>query len=63
MDDGRCMERLQLQLLEERSKRANAEREKATLESQVSMLMAMLNGSEPLDEDEEEEEEEATLPR
>lgn len=63
VDDGRCMERLQLQLLEERSKRANAEREKVTLESQISMLMEMLNGSEPLDEDDElDDNKEVTLP-
>ncbi|KAA8542012.1 hypothetical protein F0562_023164 [Nyssa sinensis] len=41
-EDARCLEHLQLQLLEERSKRANVERENAMLQNQINMLMNML---------------------
>ncbi|XP_068652478.1 protein HEADING DATE REPRESSOR 1-like [Aristolochia californica] len=45
-EDSRCLEHLQVQLLEERSKRAQVEREKAMLQNQVSMLMNLLQESE-----------------
>ncbi|XP_057948740.1 protein HEADING DATE REPRESSOR 1 [Malania oleifera] len=45
-EDGRCLEHLQIQLLEERSKRAEVERENAVLQNQISMLMNMLQESE-----------------
>ncbi|XP_077215371.1 protein HEADING DATE REPRESSOR 1-like [Tasmannia lanceolata] len=41
-EDARCLEHLQLQLLQERSKRNNAERENSMLQKQISMLMNML---------------------
>lgn len=43
-EDCRTMERLQLQLQQERAKRLDAERENAWLHDQVCMLMNMLNG-------------------
>lgn len=52
-EDGQCLERLQLQLLEEKSKRANVEREKAMLENQVAMLMEMLQEGEPIEDEDE----------
>ncbi|XP_058067769.1 protein HEADING DATE REPRESSOR 1 isoform X1 [Magnolia sinica] len=45
-EDARCLEHLQLQLLQEKSKRADVEREKALLKEQVSMLMSMLQENE-----------------
>ena len=51
-EDARCLEHLQLQLLQEKSKRAEVEREKAMLQDQISMLMNMLQENEPMgDED------------
>ncbi|KAF6154997.1 hypothetical protein GIB67_035744 [Kingdonia uniflora] len=50
-EDARALEHLQLQLLQERSKRADVEREKNMLQNQVSMLMDMLQ--EPEEEIEE----------
>ncbi|CAA6662252.1 unnamed protein product [Spirodela intermedia] len=47
-EDSRCLEHLQIQLLEERTKRADVERENAMLHNQISMLMSML---EPEDAD------------
>ncbi|KAJ8634751.1 hypothetical protein MRB53_009018 [Persea americana] len=41
-EDARCLEHLQLQLLEERSKRADVQRENSMLQNQISMLMNML---------------------
>ncbi|XP_004303225.1 PREDICTED: uncharacterized protein LOC101296401 isoform X1 [Fragaria vesca subsp. vesca] len=41
-EDVRCLEHLQLQLLQERSKRGEVERENAMLQDQVTMLMDML---------------------
>ncbi|KAL5699882.1 hypothetical protein ACHQM5_030715 [Ranunculus cassubicifolius] len=41
-EDARVLEHLQLQLLQERTKCADAEREKSLLQNQVSMLMNML---------------------
>ncbi|KAJ0965764.1 hypothetical protein J5N97_026902 [Dioscorea zingiberensis] len=45
-EDARCLEHLQLQLLQERSKRADMERENSMLHDQVSMLMNMLEETE-----------------
>ncbi|KAB5573087.1 hypothetical protein DKX38_000281 [Salix brachista] len=51
-EDARCLEHLQLQLLQEKSRRAEVEREKAMLKDQISMLMNMLQENEPMgDED------------
>ncbi|OAY52664.1 protein HEADING DATE REPRESSOR 1 [Manihot esculenta] len=47
-EDARCLEHLQLQLLQERSKRANVERENAMLQDQISMLMNMLEENEQM---------------
>ncbi|KAJ9189888.1 hypothetical protein P3X46_001139 [Hevea brasiliensis] len=47
-EDARCLEHLQLQLLQERSKRAEFERENAMLQDQVSMLMNMLEENEQM---------------
>ncbi|KAG1364399.1 putative protein HEADING DATE REPRESSOR 1 [Cocos nucifera] len=41
-EDARCLEHLQVQLLQERSKRTEVERENAMLQDQISMLMNML---------------------
>ncbi|XP_078439036.1 snf1 kinase interactor-like protein [Wolffia australiana] len=41
-EDSRCLEHLQMQLLDERRKRADLERENSMLHDQISMLMAML---------------------
>ncbi|KAH7674928.1 hypothetical protein IHE45_08G104800 [Dioscorea alata] len=46
-EDSRCLEHLQMQLLQERSKRADVERENSMLHEQVSMLMNMLEETEP----------------
>lgn len=45
-EDCKAMERLQLQLQQERAKRLDAERENAWLHDQVGMLMNMLNDNE-----------------
>lgn len=51
-EDARCLEHLQLQLLQEKSKRAEVERENAMLQDQISMLMNVLQENEPMgDED------------
>ncbi|KAK7372179.1 hypothetical protein VNO80_05550 [Phaseolus coccineus] len=47
-EDSRCLEHLQLQLVDERSKRARVERENAMLEEQVNMLMNMLQEAEQM---------------
>ncbi|KAF9614225.1 hypothetical protein IFM89_016070 [Coptis chinensis] len=49
-DDARIIGHLQLQLLQERSKRADVERENTVLQNQVSMLMNMLQETEEVDE-------------
>lgn len=41
-EDSRCLQHLQLQLLQERSKSADVERQNKMLQEQVSMLMNML---------------------
>uniref|UniRef100_A0A1J3EX86 Protein HEADING DATE REPRESSOR 1 n=1 Tax=Noccaea caerulescens TaxID=107243 RepID=A0A1J3EX86_NOCCA len=53
-EDSRCLEHLQLQLLQERSKRTEIERENTMLKEQVDMLVNMIQ--------EEEEEEGAEEP-
>lgn len=50
-EDSRVLEHLQIQLLEERSKRSEVERENAMLQNQITMLMDMLQENEPLDDD------------
>ncbi|KAI3901577.1 hypothetical protein MKW92_012916 [Papaver armeniacum] len=52
-EDARVLEHLQVQLLEERSKRADKERENRMLQDQISMLMNMLQEPEGADEDED----------
>ncbi|CAN8233609.1 unnamed protein product [Cochlearia groenlandica] len=49
-EDSRCLEHLQLQLLQERSKRTEIERENTMLKDQVDMLVNMMH------QDDEEEE-------
>ncbi|GER54117.1 F23A5.30 protein [Striga asiatica] len=49
-EDSRCLEHLQLQLLDERTKRADVERQNAMLQNQITMLMDMLEENEPVDE-------------
>ncbi|XP_059459297.1 protein HEADING DATE REPRESSOR 1 [Corylus avellana] len=50
-EDGRCLEHLQLQLLQERSKRSEVERENVMLQDQISMLMNMLQDNESMGEE------------
>ncbi|XP_027125495.1 protein HEADING DATE REPRESSOR 1 [Coffea eugenioides] len=50
--DARCLEHLQLQLLEERSKRSEVERQNAMLQNQITMLMDMLQENDDVDDDE-----------
>lgn len=50
-EDSRVLEHLQLQLLDERSKRADVERQNTILQNQVDMLMNMLNDPENIDDD------------
>ncbi|CAN6450766.1 unnamed protein product [Victoria cruziana] len=52
-EDARCLEHLQLQLREERSKRSEVERENSMLQEQISMLMNMLQENDTVDEGEE----------
>ncbi|XP_059643811.1 protein HEADING DATE REPRESSOR 1 isoform X1 [Cornus florida] len=54
-EDARCLEHLQLQLLDERSKRANIERENAMLQNQINMLMNMFQENEAMDDEGSEE--------
>ncbi|KAI9087131.1 hypothetical protein K1719_030895 [Acacia pycnantha] len=51
-EDSRCLEHLQVQLLEEKSKRARIERENAMLQEQVNMLMNMIQENEQMVDDE-----------
>lgn len=51
-EDSRVLEHLQLQLLDERSKRSDVERQNAMLQNQVDMLMNMLQEHENLEDDE-----------
>ncbi|KAI3455160.1 hypothetical protein Pfo_011823 [Paulownia fortunei] len=50
-EDARCLEHLQLQLLEERSKRADVERENTMLQNQITMLMDMLQDNEAVEDE------------
>lgn len=52
-EDAKCLEHLQLQLLDERSKRADVEREKSILQNQISMLMNMLEENQAMEDEEE----------
>ncbi|XP_014489852.1 uncharacterized protein LOC106752648 isoform X2 [Vigna radiata var. radiata] len=54
-EDSRCLEHLQLQLVDERSKRARVERENAMLQEQVNMLMNMLQEAEQMGEEGQDE--------
>ncbi|KAF8392989.1 hypothetical protein HHK36_021230 [Tetracentron sinense] len=54
-EDARCLEHLQLQLLQERSKRTDVERENTMLQNQISMLMNMLQENEGMEEEGTEE--------
>ncbi|XP_034695271.1 protein HEADING DATE REPRESSOR 1 isoform X2 [Vitis riparia] len=54
-DDARCLEHLQVQLLQERSKRAEVERENLMLKDQLSMLMNMLQEQEAMENESTEE--------
>lgn len=51
-EDARCLEHLQVQLVEEKSKRARIERENAMLQEQVNMLMNMIQENEQMVDDE-----------
>ncbi|XP_044496761.1 protein HEADING DATE REPRESSOR 1-like [Mangifera indica] len=50
-EDARCLEHLQVQLLEERSKRAKVERENALLQDQINVLMNMLQENETIEDE------------
>ncbi|KAK4837910.1 hypothetical protein QYF36_009453 [Acer negundo] len=50
-EDSRCLEHLQIQLLQERSKRAEVERENTMLQDQINMLMNMLQENETMGDD------------
>ncbi|KAK4414031.1 protein HEADING DATE REPRESSOR 1 [Sesamum alatum] len=50
-EDARCLEHLQLQLLEERSKRADVERQNTMLQNQIAMLMDMMQADEAVDDE------------
>lgn len=49
-EDARCLEHLQLQLLEERSKRTDVERQNTMLQNQIAMLMDMLQENEAVED-------------
>ncbi|PKA65477.1 hypothetical protein AXF42_Ash005811 [Apostasia shenzhenica] len=53
-EDARCLEHLQLQLLEERSKRADTERQNSMLQNQITMLMNMLDENQGMEGEDEE---------
>lgn len=55
-EDARCLEHLQVQLLDERSKRSDVERQNAMLRDQISMLMTMMEENQEEEQVEEEEE-------
>uniref|UniRef100_A0A7N0V7S5 Protein HEADING DATE REPRESSOR 1 n=1 Tax=Kalanchoe fedtschenkoi TaxID=63787 RepID=A0A7N0V7S5_KALFE len=50
-EDARVLEHLQIQLLEEKSKRTSVERENAMLQDQINMLMDMLHDNENMADD------------
>lgn len=47
-EDSRCLEHLQVQLVDERSKRSRLERENNMLQEQVNMLMNMIQETEQM---------------
>lgn len=49
-EDSRVLEHLQVQLLDEKSKRSEVERENKMLQDQISMLMNMLDENESMEE-------------
>ena len=55
-EDARCLEHLQLQLLQEKSKRSEVERENTMLQEQISMLMNMLQENETMGDEGPEDE-------
>ncbi|CAJ2627902.1 unnamed protein product [Trifolium pratense] len=50
-EDLRCLEHLQVQLVDERSKRARLERENNMLQEQVNMLMNMIQKTEQMEDE------------
>ncbi|XP_073296783.1 protein HEADING DATE REPRESSOR 1-like [Primulina huaijiensis] len=48
-EDARCLEHLQLQLLDERSKRAEFERQNSMLQNQITLLTDMLQENDVID--------------
>ena len=50
-EDARVLEHLQLQLLQEKSKRTEVERENTMLQEQISMLMNMLQENETMEDE------------
>jgi len=52
-EDSKTMEHLQIQLQQERTKRMQIERENNMLQSQINMLMTMINDAPEVDDDEE----------
>ncbi|GAU25596.1 hypothetical protein TSUD_260300 [Trifolium subterraneum] len=50
-EDSRCLEHLQVQLVDERSKRARLERENNMLQEQVNMLMNMIQETEQMEDE------------
>lgn len=50
-EDSRELEHLQLQLLEEKRKRVEVERENTMLQDQISMLMNMMQENDTIDEE------------
>ncbi|KAL2554860.1 hypothetical protein Fot_08479 [Forsythia ovata] len=50
-EDARCLEHLQLQLLDERSKRADVERQNTMMQNQITMLMNMLQENEVVEDE------------
>lgn len=52
-EDSKTMEHLQIQLQSERTKRMQIERENNMLQSQINMLMTMINDAPEVDDDEE----------
>ncbi|XP_075503616.1 protein HEADING DATE REPRESSOR 1-like isoform X2 [Primulina tabacum] len=51
-EDSRCLEHLQLRLLDERSKRTEVERQNAMLQNQITLLMDMLQENDAMVQDE-----------
>ncbi|XP_061354376.1 protein HEADING DATE REPRESSOR 1 [Gastrolobium bilobum] len=54
-EDSRCLEHLQIQLVEEKSKRARVERDNTMLQEQVNMLMNMLQETEQMGDEGQDE--------